>query len=149
MALSFTPRSCGLSGYVASKGVSARTWQCDPAYAGGVPQWCFSKGFDKYAPLGPMIFSPSVAGDASKLRLQTWVNNELRQDTETNDLLFGVREIVSFISQATTLKQGTVIMTGASAGVATGMKPEPRYLNDWDVVEVTIEHLGSVKNKMA
>jgi 2-keto-4-pentenoate hydratase/2-oxohepta-3-ene-1,7-dioic acid hydratase in catechol pathway len=113
-----------IAGYVASNDVSARTWQRDPAYAGGVPQWCFSKGFDKYAPLGPMIISLVVVGDASKLRLQTWVNNELRQGTETSDLLSGVREIVSFISQGTTLEQGTVF-------------------------KVTIEHLGSVRNKMA
>jgi 2-keto-4-pentenoate hydratase/2-oxohepta-3-ene-1,7-dioic acid hydratase in catechol pathway len=137
-----------IAGYVASNDVSARTWQRDPAYAGGVPQWCFSKGFDKYAPLGPMIVSPKVVGDASKLRLQTWVNGELRQDTETSDLLFGVKEIVSFISQGTTLVQGTVIMTGTPAGVAMGMKPKPRYLNDGDIVKVTVEHLGSVRNKM-
>jgi 2-keto-4-pentenoate hydratase/2-oxohepta-3-ene-1,7-dioic acid hydratase in catechol pathway len=95
-----------------------------------------------------MIVSPKVVGDASKLRLQTWVNGELRQDTETSDLLFGVKEIVSFISQGTTLTQGTVIMTGTPAGVAMGMKPEPRYLNDGDIVKVTVEHLGSVRNKM-
>ena len=137
-----------IAGYVVSNDVSARTWQRDPAYAGGVPQWCFSKGFDKYAPLGPVIVSPDVVGDASKLRLQTWVNGELRQDTETSDLLFGVTDIVAFISQGTTLEQGTVIMTGTPAGVAMGMKPEPKYLNDGDVVKVSIQHLGSVENKM-
>lgn len=127
-----------VTGYVASNDVSARTWQRDPAYAGGVPQWCFSKGFDKYAPLGPMIVSPKLLGDASNLRLQTWVNDELRQDTLTSDLLFGVKEIVSFISQGTTLEQGTVIMTGTPAGVAMGMKPEPRYLKNGDVVHVSM-----------
>ncbi|KAM0257267.1 hypothetical protein ACHAQJ_004505 [Trichoderma viride] len=137
-----------VAGYVASNDVSARTWQRDPAYAGGVPQWCFSKGFDKYAPLGPMIVSPNLVGDASNLRLQTWVNEELRQDSSTSDLLFGVKEIVSFISQGTTLERGTVIMTGTPAGVAMGMKPEPRYLKNGDVVKVSIEHLGSVRNKM-
>jgi 2-keto-4-pentenoate hydratase/2-oxohepta-3-ene-1,7-dioic acid hydratase in catechol pathway len=75
------------------------------------------------------------------------VNGEVRQDTNTSDLLFGVREIISFISQGTTLEKGTVIMTGTPAGVAMGMKP-PRYLTDGDVVEVAIQHLGSVRNKM-
>ena len=95
-----------------------------------------------------MLVSPDLVGDASKLRLQTYVNNELRQDTETSDLLFGVRDIISFISQGTTLEQGTVIMTGTPAGVAMGMKPVPRYLQDGDVVTVKIEQLGSVRNKM-
>lgn len=137
-----------VAGYVVSNDVSARTWQRDPEYAGGVPQWCFSKGFDKYAPLGPMIVSPKLVGDASNLRLQTWVNEELRQDSSTSDLLFGVKEIISFVSQGTTLEQGTVIMTGTPAGVGMGMKPEPRYLKNGDVVKVSIEHLGSVQNKM-
>jgi len=138
-----------IAGYVASNDVSSRTWQRDPAYAGGVPQWCFSKGFDKYAPLGPMLVSPSVVGDAGNLRIQTHVNGESRQDSNTSDLLFPVKEIVSFVSQGTTLEKGTVIMTGTPSGVAFGMKPHPVWLKDGDIVEVRIEHLGSTKNKMA
>jgi 2-keto-4-pentenoate hydratase/2-oxohepta-3-ene-1,7-dioic acid hydratase in catechol pathway len=137
-----------IAGYVSSNDVSARKWQRDPAFAGGVPQWCFSKGFDKYAPLGPMLVSPRVVGNAGNLRLQTWVNGELRQDTNTSDLLFGVEKIVAFISQGTTLEKGTVIMTGTPAGVAMGMK-EPKWLKDGDVVEVRVEELGSVKNTMS
>jgi 2-keto-4-pentenoate hydratase/2-oxohepta-3-ene-1,7-dioic acid hydratase in catechol pathway len=136
-----------IAGYVASNDVSARKWQRDPAYAGGVPQFCFSKGFDKYAPIGPMIVSPKVVGNASGLRLQTFVNGESRQDTRTDDLIFNVEEIVAFISQGSTLEKGTVIMTGTPSGVAMGMQP-PAYLKHGDVVEVKIEHLGSVKNKM-
>lgn len=128
--------------------MSARTWQRDPAYAGGVPQWCFSKGFDKFAPISPVLVSPAVVGAADKLRLQTFVNGEVRQDTNTDDLLFGVKRIINFLSQGTTLEKGTVILTGTPAGVAMGMKPAPVYLKDGDVVEVRIEHLGSVKNKM-
>jgi 2-keto-4-pentenoate hydratase/2-oxohepta-3-ene-1,7-dioic acid hydratase in catechol pathway len=95
-----------------------------------------------------MIVSPSIVGDASKLELQTLVNGELRQHSNTNDLLFGVCDIISFLSQGTTLEKGTVILTGTPAGVAMGMKPTPRYLKNGDVVEVRIEHLGSVKNRM-
>ena len=137
-----------VTGYMVSNDVTARTWQRDPAYAGGVPQWCFSKGFDKFAPLGPLLVSPSVVGDASRLHLQLWVNDELRQDTETSDLLFEVRDIVSFISQGTTLEKGTVIMTGTPSGVAMGMK-SPLYLNDGDMVKVRISELGTMENKMA
>ena len=101
-----------VAGYVSSNDISTRKWQRDPAFAGSVPQWCFSKGFDKYAPLGPMMASPKLVGDASNLRIQTFVNGESRQDSNTNDLLFDVREIIRFISQGTTLERGTVIMTG-------------------------------------
>ncbi|EEP76550.1 fumarylacetoacetate hydrolase [Uncinocarpus reesii 1704] len=137
-----------VAGYLASNDVSCRKWQRDPAYAGGVPQWCFSKGFDKYAPLGPVLVSTKVAGAADNLALQTFVNGELRQDSNTNDLLFNVKHIISFVSQGTTLEKGTVIMTGTPAGVAMGMRPAPVYLKNGDVVEVKIEHLGSTKNTM-
>ncbi|KAJ5779260.1 hypothetical protein N7457_006980 [Penicillium paradoxum] len=137
-----------IAGFVVSNDVSARKWQRDPAYAGGVPQWCFSKGFDKFAPLGPMLVSPKVVGNAGDLQLQTFVNGELRQDTSTSDLLFNTEAIVSFISQGTTLEAGTLIMTGTPAGVAMGMK-EPLWLKNGDVVEVKIGSLGSVKNTMA
>ncbi|KAJ5636950.1 uncharacterized protein N7484_010263 [Penicillium longicatenatum] len=136
-----------IAGFIVTNDVSARKWQRDPAYAGGVPQWCFSKGFDKFAPLGPMLVSPQVLGNAGNLQLRTFVNGDLRQDTNTNDLLFNTEAIVSFVSQGTTLEAGTVIMTGTPAGVAMGMK-EPLWLKDGDVVEVEIEGLGSVKNKM-
>ncbi|KAJ4192959.1 Hypothetical protein NCS54_01367400 [Fusarium falciforme] len=136
-----------IAGYVVSNDVSARAWQRDPKKAGGVPQWCFSKGFDKFAPLGPLLVSPAVVGNASTLNLRTTVNGEERQNSDTGDLLFGVEEIVSFISQGTTLEAGTVVLTGTPSGVAMGMK-EPKYLNDGDIVEVSITGLGSVRNKM-
>jgi len=94
-----------------------------------------------------MLVAPSVVGAADNLRLQTFVNGELRQDTSTDDLLFNVRAIVSFLSQGSTLERGTVIMTGTPAGVAMGMT-EPKWLENGDVVEVKIEHLGSCTNKM-
>lgn len=122
-----------VAGYLAANDVSARAWQRDPKKAGGVPQWCFSKGFDKFAPLSPMLVSPAVIGNASDFELRTLVNGEERQKSTTGDLLFGVEDIVSFISQGTTLEAGTVLLTGTPSGVAMGMK-EPRYLNDGDVV---------------
>lgn len=88
-----------------------------------------------------------MVGAADNLRLQTFVNGEPRQDSNTNDLLFNVPHIVSFASQGTTLEKGTVIMTGTPAGVAMGMTP-PKYLKNGDVVEVVIENLGCTKNAM-
>lgn len=136
-----------VAGYMSSNDVSSRKWQRDPAYAGSVPQFCFSKGFDKWAPLGPMIVSPSVVGSANKLYLQTFVDGVLMQDSNTDDLIFGVEELIEFISQESTLEQGTVIMTGTPDGVALGRTPPP-YLKHGQVVEVKIGQLGSVKNKM-
>lgn len=136
-----------VAGYVVSNDVSARKWQRDPAYAGSVPQWGFSKGFDKWAPLGPMIVSPLVVGDAGNLSLQTSVDGVLRQDSNTSDLIFGVKEIIAFISQGTTLEKGTVIMTGTPSGVALGME-NPPWLKHGQVVEVTIEQLGSIRNNV-
>lgn len=132
---------------MASNDISARKWQRDPAYAGNVPQWCFSKGFDKWAPLSPVIVSPEVVHNASGLRLQTFVNGEIRQDTRTDDLIFGVEDIVAFVSQGTTLEKGTVIMTGTPSGVALGMS-SPKWLKDGDVVEIKIEKVGLLRNKM-
>ncbi|MCJ1300632.1 hypothetical protein MMC08_003429 [Hypocenomyce scalaris] len=137
-----------VAGYVAGDDVSARKWQRDPAYAGGVPQWCFSKGFDAFAPLGPCIVSTSLLGDASNQTLRTLVNGEVRQDSNTSDLLFGVKKVVSFLSQGTTLRKGSLIMTGTPSGVAMGMK-NPLWLKDGDVIEVYIEGIGTLKHKIA
>ncbi|GAB5590700.1 hypothetical protein Unana1_05600 [Umbelopsis nana] len=137
-----------IAGYTVANDVSNRMWQRDPSYAGGVPQWCFSKGFDKFAPIGPAIVSAKLLGDRPGLQLTTRVNNEVRQSTNTSDLLFHVPEIISFVSQGTTLEKGTIIMTGTPAGVAMGMK-NPRYLKDGDVVEVEIASIGTISNRMA
>lgn len=136
-----------VAGYVVSNDVSARQWQRDPAYAGGVPQWCFSKGFDKWAPVGSVLVSPKVVGQADNLRIQTFVDGAVMQDSYTSDLRFNVKEIIAFLSQGTTLEKGTVVMTGTPSGVGMGRKP-PVYLQNGQVVEVRIEKLGSIKNRM-
>lgn len=137
-----------VAGYASSNDVSARTWQRDPAHAGSTPQWSYAKSFDTFAPLGPMLVSPALVGAADSLRLQTIVNGELRQDSNTNDLLFNVATIISFLSQGSTLQKGTVIMTGTPDGVVLGM-PDPKpWLRNGDVVEVRIEQLGSCVNKI-
>lgn len=88
-----------------------------------------------------------LLGAADDLSLRTLVNGEVRQDSNTSDLLFGVREIVSFCSQGTTLKRGSVILTGTPSGVALGMA-NPKWLQHGDVVEVTLGGIGSIRNKM-
>ena len=86
-------------------------------------------------------------GAADSLRLRTLVNGEVRQDSNTNDLLFNVASIINFLSQGSTLQKGTVIMTGTPDGVALGMSP-PMWLRNGDVVRVEIEQLGSCVNKI-
>ncbi|KAF5530237.1 5-carboxymethyl-2-hydroxymuconate isomerase [Fusarium mexicanum] len=136
-----------VAGYTVANDVSARTWQRDPKFAGEVPQWCFSKGFDSFAPLGPVLVSPSVLGAANDLVLQTKVNGEVRQEAGTSDLVFDVKRIIAFVSQGTTLEKGSVILTGTPGGVALGMKP-PKWLNNGDVVEVSISEIGTIRNQM-
>ncbi|OQU98884.1 hypothetical protein CLAIMM_04596 [Cladophialophora immunda] len=134
-----------VAGYVVGNDVSCRDWQLDKDKAGMMPQWCFGKSFDKYAPVGPAIVSPRILGDASGLRLRTYVNGELRQDSDTSDLCFGVRKLVSFYSTGQTLEAGSLIMTGTPGGVAAAMKT-PKYLQDGDEVVVEIEGIGKLRN---
>ncbi|KAI7876442.1 hypothetical protein K492DRAFT_239737 [Lichtheimia hyalospora FSU 10163] len=135
-----------IAGYTVADDVSNRQWQTDPKFAGIAPQWCFCKGFDNFSPLGPAIVSNKLLGDRPALNLITKVNGEVRQDANTSDLVFGVPEIVSFISQGTTIEKGTVILTGTPAGVAMGMK-EPKWLKDGDVVDIEIAQIGRICNK--
>lgn len=105
-----------VAGYTCGNDVSSRKLQRDPSLAGNVPQWGFSKGFDTYAPLGPCLVSSELIGDPASLHLTTKVDGQVRQDTEVADLLFGCANLISYLSQGTTLKKGTVIMTGTPGG---------------------------------
>ena len=92
-------------------------------------QFSFSKSLDTHSPLGPSLLSVAALGDGSDLRLTTTVNGGLRQNTSTSDLIFGVKKIVSFISQGTTIPKGTVVCTGTPDGVGVTMHP-PVFLDD-------------------
>lgn len=136
-----------VAAYTIGNDVSARDWQREASKAGPVPQWSFSKSFDKYAPIGPCLVSAKVLGAADNLQLTTSVNGEVRQSGNTADLCFGVRDLVAFCSQGQTLKAGSLIMTGTPGGVGLFMKP-PQFLKDGDEVVVEIESIGKIKNKM-
>lgn len=136
-----------VAGYVSGNDVSCRDWQMEKDKAGMMPQWSFSKSFDGYAPLGPCVASASLLGDASGLKLRTFVNGEKRQESDTADLVFGVKKLVSFLSTGQTLQAGSLIMTGTPGGVGFGMKP-PVWLKDGDEVVVDIEGIGKVVNVM-
>ncbi|KAF7560205.1 hypothetical protein G7046_g3962 [Stylonectria norvegica] len=122
-------------GFTAGNDLSSRYWQRAPRSGG---QFCFAKSFDDFAPIGPTILHTSYASPTQTLELQTRVNGELRQKTTNHDMIFDIEKIVSHISKGTTLRQGTVIMTGTPAGVAAKWKGGT-WLKDGDVVEVEIK----------
>lgn len=133
-------------GFTAGNDVSARDWQRDPELAGKVPQWVYGKSLDKFAPLGPVLVARHVLGDASNLGLKVYLNGELRQQGNTSDLCFGVRQIIAFFSRGTTLAKGTIVMTGTPGGVGLFMQP-PGFIHDGDVVSVEIEKIGRLSNR--
>jgi 2-keto-4-pentenoate hydratase/2-oxohepta-3-ene-1,7-dioic acid hydratase in catechol pathway len=95
--------------------------------------------------MGPWITSADEAGDPQTLRIRTWVNGELRQDTNTADMIFPVAELVAYISQVFPLEPGDVITTGTPSGVGVGMDPM-RFLQPGDVVRIDIDRLGSIEH---
>jgi 2-keto-4-pentenoate hydratase/2-oxohepta-3-ene-1,7-dioic acid hydratase in catechol pathway len=105
-----------VAAYTAGNDISSRKLQRDPAYAGRIPQWGFSKGFDTFAPLGPCLVSSNLVGDPAQLHLKTIINEEVRQDEMVSDLLFGCANLISYLSSGTTLQKGSVIMTGTPGG---------------------------------
>ncbi len=133
-------RSVG--GYAVADDVSARDLQ------GREPQWTRAKGADGFCPYGPWITTPDEVGDPHALALRTWVNGELRQESNTSNLIFGVPELIAFISETCTLHAGDVILTGTPSGVGMGMQP-PQFLSSGDVVRIEIERLGSIEHAVA
>ena len=105
-------------------------------------QWARGKSFDTFAPLGPWIEN-DIDGD--NCNIQCRLNGRIMQSSNTNDLIFNTRQLVSYASRCMTLLPGTVIMTGTPAGVGFARKP-PVFLKDGDVVEVEVEGIGTLKN---
>ena len=130
-------------GYSAANDVSSRYWQL-PEISG--QQHGYAKSFDGFSPLGPVIVSPEAIGDLSHQTLVTRVNGEERQRAQLDDLFFTVGDLIVHLSRGTTLKAGTVILTGTPGGVAAFMKP-PAWITDGDVVEISISDIGAIKNR--
>ncbi len=110
-------------------------------------QWTKGKSCDSFGPMGPFLVPSSGVKDPQGLRLWCKVNGEIRQNGWTGDMLFGVRHLVSYISRFMTLLPGDVIATGTPGGVGMGMRP-PRYLTAGDCVELGIEGLGEMKQRV-
>lgn len=131
-----------ISGYAVANDVSAR----DAQFAEG--QWTRSKTFDGFCPVGPWITSADEVSDPEKLAIGTEVNGLKRQLSSTSELLFGIDEIIAFVSRAITLEPGDIILTGTPPGVAMG-EVDPRWLAEGDVVRCWVESLGEVRNVIA
>jgi 2-keto-4-pentenoate hydratase/2-oxohepta-3-ene-1,7-dioic acid hydratase in catechol pathway len=128
-----------IAGYLVVNDVSVRDWQLR------VPTWTMGKSFDTHGPIGPWIVTEDELGDPHSLRLRTLVNGEVRQDSNTKNLIFDCFAIVEHLSTAFTLEPGDVVATGTPAGVGISMKP-PSLLRVGDIVRVEIEHIGALEN---
>ncbi len=131
-----------VAGYSVFCDYSERAFQKDH---GG--QWTKGKSCDTFAPMGPCLVTKDEISDPQQLRLWCQVNGEVRQNSWTKDMLFGVKHIVSYMSRFMTLLPGDVIATGTPSGVAMGMKP-PRYLQAGDLVECAVERVGVLSQRV-
>ena len=129
-------------GYTNGNDVSARDLQ------GSSPQWTLGKSPDKFGPIGPWVVSKDELGDLGPRTITCTVNGEERQRSTLSDLIFGVPQLVSFLSQHLTLEPGDVIFTGTPSGVALGY-PDPKpWLKPGDEVVVEVQGLGQLVNRM-
>ena len=109
-------------------------------------QWTRGKSFDTFAPTGPHIITVNQLHDTSNLSIRTLVNNELRQNSTTKNMVFNVYEIIHHLSLVMTLEPCDIIATGTPAGVGFALKPQPKFLQAGDVVRIEIEKIGILEN---
>ena len=128
-----------VAGYCVAHDVSERGFQTERA-----GQWTKGKSCDTFGPIGPWLVTKDEVPDPQNLRMWLTVNGETMQDGSTKTMVYGVKHLVSYLSQFMSLMPGDIISTGTPPGVGMGMKP-PRYLKNGDVVELGIEGLGTQK----
>ena len=131
--------SC-IFGYTILNDVSARDIQFKDK------QWTRGKCLDTSAPTGPCITLSNQIREPSNLRIRTWVNKELRQNSNTRNMVFNVFEIIQHLSKFMTLEPGDLISTGTPAGVGFAMKPLAKFLRGGDTMEIEIEGIGILAN---
>ena len=126
-------------GYTILNDVSARVLQTSHK------QWYFGKSLDGFTPIGPCIVTADEIPFPPKLKISASVNGELRQDSTTDLLITGIADIIAELSSGMTLLPGTIIATGTPSGVGMGFDP-PKFLKSGDIVECTIEKIGTLRN---
>ena len=128
-----------IAGYTIVNDVSVRDWQIRS------PTWMLGKSFDTHGPIGPWIVTADDIEDPHNLTIKTWVDDELRQHSNTSNMLFNCFEMVEYLSKAMTLEPGDIITTGTPSGV--GVKMTPRgYMKPGQTVSITIEKIGTLTN---
>ncbi|MEG1029011.1 MAG: fumarylacetoacetate hydrolase family protein [Brevundimonas sp.] len=132
-----------VAGYVLINDVSERAFQTE---RGGT--WDKGKGCDTFGPVGPWIVTTDEVGDVQSLDMWLDLNGKRMQTGNTQTMIFGVAEIVSYVSQFMTLEPGDLITTGTPPGVGLGQKPEPFYLKAGDVMELGIQKLGQQRQSV-
>jgi 2-keto-4-pentenoate hydratase/2-oxohepta-3-ene-1,7-dioic acid hydratase in catechol pathway len=110
-------------------------------------QYTRAKSIDTFAPCGPWITTKDEVADPQNLRITTKVNGEIRQNSSSENMVIPIKKIISSLSMVMTIEAGDIISTGTPAGVAMSMK-DPKYLKDGDVVEISIEKLGTIRNRV-
>ena len=128
-------------GFCVGNDVSVRDWQMRTS------QWVLGKSFDTHAPFGPWIVTADELGDPHTLGIRCLVNGEVRQNSNTSNLVFNVFDQIARLSQAMTLEPGDVIFTGTPGGVGLAMNP-PQWLKDGDNVRVEIDRIGAIEAVM-
>ncbi len=128
-----------IAGYTIVNDVSAR----DAQYAD--KQWVRGKSFDTFCPMGPYLLTADEVEEPHNLAIRCWVNGELRQDSNTFEMIFKIPELLAFISRTSTLKPGDIISTGTPDGVGVFRDPQV-FLESGDVIEIEIDKLGRLRN---
>ena len=128
-----------IAGYTICNDVTARDWQARSH------TWTLGKSFDTHGPIGPWIVTPDEITDPHSLDIKTWVNEELRQSSNTKYLIFDCDYLIEYLSTVMTLEPGDIIATGTSSGVGVKMKPRG-YMKAGDVVRIEIEKIGVLEN---
>jgi 2-keto-4-pentenoate hydratase/2-oxohepta-3-ene-1,7-dioic acid hydratase in catechol pathway len=128
-------------GYCNANDVSARDLQMRTS------QWLLGKTMDKFCPIGPYLVTPDEAGDPQQMTTRSWLNGELRQNSNTADMVFTVAEIISYASRHMLLKAGDVILTGTPEGVILGMQ-EKIWMKPGDSISIEVGNLGVLTNPL-
>jgi 2-keto-4-pentenoate hydratase/2-oxohepta-3-ene-1,7-dioic acid hydratase in catechol pathway len=138
-----------VAGYTAANDLSARDRGHRPNISDTSPfkaDWTKHKSFDGSCPMGPWIVPASDIGDPQNLGLKLWVNDELKQDSNSKDMIFNLAEQITQLSSGMTLHPGDVVLTGTPAGVGSA---RGEFLKAGDVVKIWIEKIGTLTTKMA
>ncbi|MCK5888426.1 MAG: fumarylacetoacetate hydrolase family protein, partial [Methylococcales bacterium] len=130
-----------IAGYTIVNDVSVRDWQVRS------PTWTLGKSFDTHGPMGPYLVTADEIEDPHHLSIKTWVDDELRQNANTQHMIFNCYEMIAYLSKVMTLEPGDVVSTGTPKGVGVKMKPRG-YLKAGQTVKISIEGLGSLSNSV-